>query len=630
MKKLFFTQLTIFLSLGYAVAETGAPSNLPVGLITSSGEEATVSQPLESTNTQNPTRDNFLPGTSWKLMPEEGAMMVGPTPNSNEWWYISSDGINTRACQFDDRYVFNQDGSFQIIDDGETWLEYWQHNIDTNGDGSIDYDDDHCGAPVAPHDGSYQASWEYDEEVAGLTLNGIGAYIGLPKVNNQGELPFVDVPQSISYDIEFGYASDINEQDTMFVYCYFGGTGFWTFTLIRTEEPSAPVVENLEANVEDGYVHLSWDTPPISFDNEEVQYDDGSFENSIWMSSGTAMAGTYFTMPVGSEDIFVHSGMVYGVENASGITTLFGYNIVDGFPSEEPSYYTEITTVPNEWTEVSLDWTFGGDFLLAVEITTAVGAAIDIDNGQGVHSWINLGGWSPYTDVADYYGLADGEFGIRANVTTDEGTTSYNFNVYKSTDGGYEYFISENGEGIQEGHYDDYLVENGNDYCYKVATVINNQFEGESSEPVCINYNTTDSGNAEVTFVADVNNVENFNPDEHTMEVRGSFNGWTSDNPMSYTGNGIFAATIPIDGEPGDLVEWKFKAGPDYFWENNGWELGGNRNLEITGQDQILGPYEPNIQEVNTDYNNIVSVENVFSVKAQGPACIREGSSCAM
>ena len=612
MKKIYFSHLTILLSLGYAVAETS--SNLPVGLITSSGEEATVSQPLGSTNTQNPTRENDLSGTSWKLMPEEGAMMVGSSPNSSEWWYISSDFINTRACHFDDRYVFNQNGSFQIIDDGETWLEYWQHNIDMNGDGNVDYDDDHCGAPITPHDGSYQASWEYDEEVAGLTLNGIGAYIGLPKVNNQGELPNVDVPESISYDIEFGYASDINEQDTMFVYCNFSENSWWTFTLLRTEELIPPVVENLDADIENGYVHLSWETPPTSFNNDEVQYDDGSFENNIWMSSGSALVGTHFTMPIGSEDIFVHSGLVYGVENASGSTTLFGYSIVDGSPSEEPSYQTEITTVPNEWTEVSLDWNFDGDFVLAIEITTSIGAMIDIDGGQGVHSWINLGEWSPYTDIANYYGLADGEFGIRANVTTDEGSTSYSFNVYKSIDGGNEYFMAGNGEGILEGHYDDYQVENGNDYCYRVATVINNQIEGESSEPVCINYNTTDSGNSEVTFVADMNNVENFNPDEHTMEVRGSFNGWTSDNPMSYTGNGIFSATVPIAGDPGDVVEWKFKAGPDYFWENNGWELGGNRSLEVTGMDQTQGPFEPNIRELNTDYSNTISVGNVFGL----------------
>ncbi|MDP6033639.1 MAG: lamin tail domain-containing protein, partial [Candidatus Marinimicrobia bacterium] len=96
--------------------------------------------------------ESTLAGT-WKMAPEAGALFVGPNPGDDSWWSNSADDVVIRACYFDDDYVFNADGSFNNVQGDETWLEYWQHLSDTNGDGSVDYDDDHCGAPVYPHDG---------------------------------------------------------------------------------------------------------------------------------------------------------------------------------------------------------------------------------------------------------------------------------------------------------------------------------------------------------------------------------------------------------------------------------------------------------------------------------------------
>ena len=62
-------------------------------------------------------------------------------------------------------------------------------------------DADQCGAPVAPHDGSNPATWEYDEATGEVTLTGLGAYLGLPKAVNAGELPNVDVPESVTYNV---------------------------------------------------------------------------------------------------------------------------------------------------------------------------------------------------------------------------------------------------------------------------------------------------------------------------------------------------------------------------------------------------------------------------------------------
>ena len=79
---------------------------------------------------------------------------------------------------FDDVYHFGPDGSFQNILGDQTWLEAWQEGVDADG----------CGAPVAPHDGSANATYFVDDEANTITLNGVGAYMGIAKAITDGEL----------------------------------------------------------------------------------------------------------------------------------------------------------------------------------------------------------------------------------------------------------------------------------------------------------------------------------------------------------------------------------------------------------------------------------------------------------
>ena len=102
----------------------------------------------------DPVEDPLI-GT-WKL-DGEGAAGVGPNPLSKEWWSSTAAngaGPNERACWFDDEYVLSGSGnagSFTNELGGETWLEGWQGGAEG------------CGAPVAPHDGSASATFNYVE-----------------------------------------------------------------------------------------------------------------------------------------------------------------------------------------------------------------------------------------------------------------------------------------------------------------------------------------------------------------------------------------------------------------------------------------------------------------------------------
>jgi hypothetical protein len=74
-----------------------------------------------------------------------------------------------------------------------------------------------------------------------LTLNGVGAYLGLAKVYNGGELNSpANAPASIAYPVALNTAGDTMTIDINY------GTGFWHFVLVKdqathldeiTEEP---------------------------------------------------------------------------------------------------------------------------------------------------------------------------------------------------------------------------------------------------------------------------------------------------------------------------------------------------------------------------------------------------------
>ena len=130
------------------------------------------------------------------------------------WWSYSAPG--DRTCLEDDIYYMGENGMFQNMLGDDTWLEGWQ-----SGGGEA------CGAPVAPHDGSNAATWSMAN--GEITLNGLGAYLGLPKAYNGGELNNDNTtgPETRTYTIS-SLSSSTLEVDI------FVGSGWWRFGFART------------------------------------------------------------------------------------------------------------------------------------------------------------------------------------------------------------------------------------------------------------------------------------------------------------------------------------------------------------------------------------------------------------
>ena len=165
----------------------------------------------------------ILIGT-WKIAPIQGAIGVGPGAGDLSWWFSSASDVTTRGCYFDDEYIFDLDGSFHQNMQGETWVEPWQDGVNTDG----------CEAPVSPHDGSNDAaSWSFEGNE--LTIHGVGAFLGLARVFNGGELQagFTDndVPDSITYEI-----AQLTEGG-MKLWIKFSDTGYWQFLFYKVGSP---------------------------------------------------------------------------------------------------------------------------------------------------------------------------------------------------------------------------------------------------------------------------------------------------------------------------------------------------------------------------------------------------------
>ncbi len=259
---------------------------------------------------------------TWKLAPEAAAIGVGPAKEDVSWWSNSSGDVTTRACLFDDEYVFGADGSFQNVLGADTWIETWQ-GAATEG----------CAAPVAPHDGTASATYTYNESAKTITIKGKGAYLGLAKAFNGGELAASgDAKDEITYIAELSADGNTLDLDIEIA-----GGGYWTFKLVRDVPPTgvqgtwklAP--EAAAIGVGPAKEDVSWwsnssgdvTTRACLFDDEYVFGADGSFQNVLgadtWIETWQGAATEGCAAPVAPHDGTASATYTYN-ESAKTIT----------------------------------------------------------------------------------------------------------------------------------------------------------------------------------------------------------------------------------------------------------------------------------------------------------------------
>ena len=305
--------------------------------------------------------------TGEQLGPLEGSWQldfagVGPNAGDTSWFSISDTGVEgERHCWFNDTYQLGRDGSFDIIQGDETWVEPWQ-GAAAEG----------CDTPVAPHDGSNNAIFDYDEEAATLKLTGIGAFIGLAKVVNGAELTDPsEAPESVTYEVVELIG------DSLTVRIDYGG-GWWEYRLSRIS--TSPLVGKWHLNfagVGPNAGDTSWFS--ISADDGEraCWFDDtynfaadGSFEilqeGQTWVEPWQGALAEGCDTPVAPHDGSNPAGWlndeIAGTVTLDGVGAYLGLaKVVNGAeltdPSEAPEWVTyEVVELIGDSLTVRIDY----------------------------------------------------------------------------------------------------------------------------------------------------------------------------------------------------------------------------------------------------------------------------------
>lgn len=189
-------------------------------VLTASNAEGTSANRSETITVTDPNEAlKLLTGETsktWKLFREGVSMSLGPNADSPaEWWSgLQNDG--SRPCMYEQEFTFGLDGSYTFDDKGMFWAEFGVFNNVANCD--VNVTDEQCldatAANMVNACGDDVSAWlsgshtfDYDASAGTLTINGMGAWIGIPKLASNGEtlVPVNSVTSQASIEQFDGY-----------------------------------------------------------------------------------------------------------------------------------------------------------------------------------------------------------------------------------------------------------------------------------------------------------------------------------------------------------------------------------------------------------------------------------------
>jgi len=500
---------------------------------------------------------------TWRLAPAPGSLGVGPNQGDVSWWANSSGDVSVRSCLFDDSIKFAAGGAMTHYMDGSTWVEGWQG---APADG--------CNTPVAPHDGTTNAPYTYtfNSTNGELTVNGVGAHLGLAKVINGAEINnSANAAASITYLTTFS-----NNNNTMTVDISIGG-GWWRYVYQKTATVTIP-----DPNIT-FRVNMSNYTGTIA----TGVYVNGSFNG--WCGScnpltdmGNGMWQATLPIPAGNiEYKFTIDG--WNVEeNFTANDACIDPNMGDNFYNRYlqitgdvvlPAVcFNSCTPCPSNATQLVGTWKLKGS-----------AGSLAVGPGLGDGSWWSNGA----ADVTTRACLFDDSIKFEANGTMThymDGGTWLEAWQGANPDGCGTPVAPHSGGSFTYTYSGGELTINGAGGHIGLAKVTNGgELTAPANAPLSVTYQITFANN-DNTMTADINfgvgwwrfiyektqivqlpdPIVTFRVDmaDYTASIgtgvflNGNFNGWCgSCNPMTNTSGSIWEVTLPLAAGP---VQYKF------------------------------------------------------------------------
>ena len=233
-----------------------------------------------------------------------------------------------RECYTDDLLTFGADGSFSIDFQNFTWIENWQTGDSTS----------YCGNPadenvigINPNGQfTYQVSLPSEDGLNGvtdaqLTLFGVGAYIGVPKAYNGGEI--ADPQGNINIDpnsiMQRTYTYRLFDENTMMVSMDIGG-GYWTTILGRdgvegTAGRRLALANDFSGNVNFGQSGIQF-KPLVNAKAKFIDFDNDGLPELIY-------AGSTSSTSAGVAAVYV-----YYFDNMNGNLQAYELQLENEFP----------------------------------------------------------------------------------------------------------------------------------------------------------------------------------------------------------------------------------------------------------------------------------------------------------
>ncbi|NNF36719.1 MAG: PKD domain-containing protein [Saprospiraceae bacterium] len=174
---------------------------------------------------------------TWYLLREGVALGIGPGANNNEWWsFGGATPLGDRPCILDDNFTFHRDGTFEFNSNGTIFIDSngnggWHESEDCWDETDGDVWGDNPDRAAFASGGDY--TFDFDNTAGTLTINGLGAYIGLPNKTAGGDNPDpIDVKTYSVFNLVEGDVADSLGVSLV-------GDGFaWNFYLVSYENIS--------------------------------------------------------------------------------------------------------------------------------------------------------------------------------------------------------------------------------------------------------------------------------------------------------------------------------------------------------------------------------------------------------
>jgi PKD repeat protein len=221
----------------HAYAEAGT-YEVTLTVTSAGGVEAVRTQSVEVTDPN--AKLTLLTGVeskTWKLLRDGTSMLLASDANFTQIYWPGNKNDGTRPCLYNQTFTFNRDGSYVFDDGGAFWGEFGVFN-DTD---KFEVCFDATAANMVNQDGDDVSAWlsgthaySYNATANTVTLAGLGAWIGIPKLATTAEIP---VPQSeVTFNAITADGFDTGV-DTLFVSFAYEGA-FWAITYVSYDDAS--------------------------------------------------------------------------------------------------------------------------------------------------------------------------------------------------------------------------------------------------------------------------------------------------------------------------------------------------------------------------------------------------------